>query len=282
MTHDGAGMTADSPDDAIIRFGVFAAVFCLMAIWEMASPRRQLSQSKSRRWFTNLSLIVIDSLALRVAVPVLAVGMAELAEKNGWGLLALTNWPAWLEFLVAFLLLDMLIYAQHVATHKIPILWRLHKVHHADRDLDVTSGARFHPFEIILSMLYKLLLVVLIGPSALAVFAFELVLNASTMFNHSNIKLPLAADRLLRLGIVTPDMHRVHHSVERTETDSNYGFFLSAWDRIFRTYVHQPDAGHDNMTIGLPSYQDSNPAKLGWSLILPFLSNGRSSDQRRP
>ncbi|VAW03947.1 Fatty acid hydroxylase family (carotene hydroxylase/sterol desaturase) [hydrothermal vent metagenome] len=264
--------------DALIRFGIFASVFLLLAGLELFSPRRPLTQSKPHRWFTNLSLIVVDTLALRVAMPIMAVGMAHIAAQKGWGLLAMVDLPIWAEFIIAMLLLDLAIYAQHVATHKIPLLWRLHKVHHVDRDFDVTTAARFHPLEIIFSMAYKLLCVALIGPSALAVFVFEIVLNASTMFNHSNLKLPLGLDRALRRLVVTPDMHRVHHSVIRKETDSNYGFFLSIWDQIFRTYIPQPKAGHDQMTIGLPTYQDDKPIKLGWSLLLPFLPNRRTGD----
>ena len=204
------------------------------------------------------------------AVPVLAVAMAEIAAARGWGLLNLVDLPLWLEFVIAVAVLDMLIYAQHVATHKTPILWRLHQVHHADRDIDVTTGARFHPVEIVLSMGYKLLCVIALGPSALAVFVFEVLLNASAMFNHANVRLPLSVDRVMRSVIVTPDMHRVHHSIVRNETDSNYGFFLSIWDRLFGTYIAQPRDGHDGMTIGLKEYQTPKPANLFWCLWLPF------------
>jgi len=257
--------------DTFIRFGIFAGTFLLLAGLELVVPRRQLSQVKSRRWFTNLSLIVIDTLTLRFTMPVMAVGMALIAAQNGWGLLTLVSLPIWAKFIIAIILFDLAIYLQHVATHKIPLLWRFHKVHHADRDFDVTTAARFHPVEMIFSMAYKLLCVALIGPSAIAVFVFEIILNASTMFNHSNMKLPLGLDRILRKIIVTPDMHRVHHSVIHGETDSNYGFFLSIWDRFFRTYIAQPKAGHDEMTIGLAEYRDERPASLGWSLLLPFL-----------
>ncbi len=272
-------MIFDGQIDAMIRFGFFAGVFLLLAGIELHSPRRQLLMPKSRRWITNLSLIVVDTLALRVAMPIMAVAMAHVAAQNGWGLFAVINLPVWAEFVIAVILLDLAIYGQHVATHKIPLLWRLHKVHHADRDIDVTTAARFHPFEIIASMAYKLLCVIVIGPAAAAVFVFEILLNASTMFNHSNLKLPLGIDRVLRKLVVTPDMHRVHHSIARGETDSNYGFFLSIWDRIFRTYVAQPKYGHDEMTIGLSPYQDDKPIKLGWSLLLPFQPNDRSGDQ---
>ena len=271
-------MLFSNEHDAAIRFGVFAGVFLTLAALELVAPRRSLSQPKGRRWFTNLSLIVIDTLALRIVMPMLAVGMAVVADQKGWGLLNLVGLPVWLEFIIALIIFDMLIYAQHVATHKIPILWRLHKVHHTDRDIDVTTASRFHPLEILASMAYKLLCIVLLGPSAAAMFVFEIILNSSTMFNHSNLRLPAKMDKLVRSLVVTPDMHRVHHSVLYRETDSNYGFFLSIWDRLFRTYRSQPEAGHDGMTIGQTQYQDQQPVKLGWSLLLPFLPNERTKN----
>lgn len=276
--------------EAIVRLSVFAGIFLLMALLEIAMPRKQRVLSKGSRWITNISLVVIDTLALRLVMPILAVGMAHYASERGWGLLALVDLPLWAEIIIAFLLLDMLIYAQHIAFHKIPILWRFHKVHHADRDLDVTSGARFHPVESVLSMAYKLVCIVLIGPAALSVFLFEVVLNAASMFNHANVRLPLGLDRVVRLFIVTPDMHRVHHSIIKRETNSNYSFFLTLWDRMFQTYTAQPEKGHDDMTIGLSEYQDSKPANLAWSLLVPFMRNtdaqtktgGNSVEERRP
>ncbi|MEP3226686.1 MAG: sterol desaturase family protein [Parasphingorhabdus sp.] len=252
---------------------VFAGVFLVMAMMEIIVPRKQRVQTRSGRWFTNISLVVINTLALRFALPILAVGMADYAATKGWGLLALIDLPFWLEVIIAFLLLDMLIYLQHVALHKIPVFWRMHKVHHADRDLDVTSGARFHPFEALLSMAFKLLCIAVIGPAAFAVFLFEVILNAASMFNHANVHLPKGLDRGLRLFIVTPDMHRVHHSIIERETNSNYGFFLTIWDRVFRTYIPQPEKGHDGMTIGLSEHQSDQPANLLWSLLLPFRRN---------
>jgi len=256
--------------EATLRLTVFVGVFALMAIVEALMPRRELSLSKPRRWFTNLGLVVIDSLFVRFTFPLVAVGTAAIAETRGWGLLALTDWPVWLKTLIAILVLDCAIYLQHVATHKIPILWRLHQVHHADRDIDVTTGTRFHPIEIALSMLYKMGVVVALGASPLAVLIFEVVLNAMAMFSHANFDLGQRLDRWVRLVVVTPDMHRVHHSEIREETDSNYGFNLSIWDRIFRTYKPQPRLGHIDMTIGLTPYQDEKPAGLLWSLLLPF------------
>lgn len=259
--------------ESIIRLSSFAGIFLIMAMLEIAMPRKQRVLGKGQRWFTNISLVLVNTLALRLIMPILAVGMAHYAAEQGWGLLAFVNLPIWVEIIVAFILLDMLIYAQHIAFHKVPILWRFHKVHHADRDLDVTSGARFHPVEAVLSMAYKLVCIALIGPAAFAVFLFEVVLNAASMFNHANVRLPLRLDRLLRLLIVTPDMHRVHHSVIERETNSNYSFFLTIWDRMFRTYTAQPEKGHDGMTVGLSEYQDSKPANLIWSLLVPFKTN---------
>lgn len=256
--------------EGTIRLSIFASIFAIMALSEALLPRKARTQSRARRWFTNWSLVILDTLALRIVFPVLAVGAATYAETRGWGLLNIVTLPLWLEISIAILLLDLAVYAQHVASHKIPMLWKIHKVHHADRDIDVTTGARFHPVEIVLSMAYKLVLVVLIGPAAFAVFLFEVVLNASAMFNHSNVKLPLALDRYLRAIIVTPDMHRVHHSIVRRETDSNYGFFLSGWDRIFGTYIAQPKLGHEGIIIGLEEHQNHEPSGLIWSLLLPF------------
>lgn len=257
--------------EGIIRIGVFLFVFTVMAFLELLRPRKKTKTSKSHRWFTNLSLVIIDSVALKLFMPVLAVGAANYAAEQGWGLFSVTGFPLWLEIILAILLLDMLIYIQHVASHKIPLLWRLHKVHHVDRDLDVTSGLRFHPIEIILSMCFKLLCVIGLGAPVIAVLLFEILLNASAMFNHSNVRLSRKLDNILRNVIITPDSHRVHHSVIQQETDSNYGFFLSFWDRLFKTYRAQPHGGHDNMKLGLLEFQDQRPNSLIWSLKLPFL-----------
>lgn len=276
--------------ETIVRLSAFAGIFLIMAVLEVTMPRKKRVLAKGKRWFTNISLVIVDTLALRLTMPILAVGMADYAAGRGWGLLALIDLPIWAEIIIAFLLLDMLIYAQHIAFHKVPILWRFHKVHHADRDLDVTSGARFHPVEAVISMAYKLLCIALIGPAAMAVFLFEVILNASSMFHHANFRLPLALDRVLRRVIVTPDMHRVHHSTIERETNSNYSFFLTIWDRIFGTYVAQPEKGHDEMTVGLYEYQDGKPGNLIWSLLVPFTRNrdaetktgGNSVEERRP
>lgn len=262
--------------EGAFRLGVFSSVFVLMALAETAFPRKRRTQPRVRRWFANWGLVIIDTLVLRITFPILAVSVAFYVEGRGWGLLNWTTLPIWVEIVIAVAMLDLAVWAQHVASHKIPLLWRVHKVHHADRDIDVTTGARFHPIEIVLSMGYKFACILALGPAALAVFLFEVILNASAMFNHSNVRLPLGLDRALRLLIVTPDMHRVHHSIITTETDSNYGFFLSFWDRLFRTYIDQPQKGHCGITIGLAEHQDDAPSSLFWSLWLPFASQERA------
>lgn len=258
--------------DLLWRLGVFVGLFALFATLEALAPRRTRSQPRNARWFTNLSIVVLDTLALRalaIALPLLAVGATVDAGRMGWGLFNALDWPLWLEVVLAILILDLAIWAQHLVTHKVPILWRFHRVHHADRDFDVTTALRFHPVEILASMMLKIGLVYLLGPAALAVLLFEIILNGTAMFNHSNLRLPLWLDRAVRLVLVTPDMHRVHHSIHRHEHDSNYGFALSVWDRIFRTYRPKPEAGHDLMTVGL-EWQDERPSRLGWALMLPF------------
>ena len=263
----------DQGDD-LLRFAVFAGVFLVMAAVEFFWPKRKLIASKGRRWLTNIGISVTAGVLIRLMataiVPIAAVAVAFYAEDHQIGLLNHAPWPTWLKVAVSLVLLDLAIWAQHLASHKIPVLWRLHKVHHADRDIDVTTAVRFHPIEIGLSMLWKIVVVLVLGAPPLAVFLFEVILNACAMFNHANVALPGWADAILRLVVVTPDMHRVHHSVRRREHDSNYGFNLSLWDRLFRTYTAQPEGGHQGMTIGLNTYQTEEPSKLGWSLVLPF------------
>jgi sterol desaturase/sphingolipid hydroxylase (fatty acid hydroxylase superfamily) len=258
--------------ETLIRLSIFLGLFVLLASAEALLPRRPRKIARSKRWVTNWAITLLNTGMLRLmafALPLLAVGAAVDAEQNGWGLFNLLNWPSWLEILLAVLFFDFAIWLQHLITHKVPLLWRLHRVHHADTEIDVTTAIRFHPIEIALSMLLKVGLVYLMGPEALAIILFEIILNGTAMFNHSNLALPLWLDRILRLVLVTPDMHRVHHSVHRSEHDSNYGFSLSIWDKLFRTYIAQPKAGHDDMKIGL-QWQDDRPSKLGWSLWLPF------------
>ncbi|NJS38231.1 MAG: sterol desaturase family protein [Rhodobacteraceae bacterium] len=255
-----------------IRLAVFVAVLGVLVTLERLAPRRRLSQPRYRRWSTNLAIAVIDTLvvrALALALPILAVAAAVDAGQLGLGLFNQLDLPAWVELLLAVLIFDFAIWLQHLITHKVPLFWRFHRVHHADRDFDVTTALRFHPVEIAASAALKVGLVYLIGPSALAVIVFEVLLNATALFNHANLRLPLGLEQVLRLALVTPDMHRVHHSVRREEHDSNFGFSLSVWDRIFRTYVPQPVAGHEAMTVGL-EWQDDRPMKLAWALWLPF------------
>ena len=255
--------------EATARLTVFLTVFAAMALWELGRPLRLGAAARPRRWSTNLALVVIDTIVVRLLFPAAAVGAALDAEAMGWGLFNLIEAPLWLAVILSFLLLDLAIWAQHLITHKIPILWRFHRVHHADRDIDVTTAIRFHPVEIALSMLLKIGLVYLLGPPAIGIIAFEIILNGTAMFNHANIRLPMSLDAALRRILVTPDMHRVHHSVHRREHDSNYGFALSIWDRMFGTYIAQPEVRHEDMQIGL-EWQDDRPSKLGWSLMLPF------------
>ncbi|MEM1344282.1 MAG: sterol desaturase family protein [Pseudomonadota bacterium] len=256
--------------ETALRLGVFFGLFVLLALWERARPKRLAQLSRPKRWATNWAISILDSVMVRLVFGAAAVGAALDAEMRGWGLFNALDWPFWLEVLIVFVVLDFAIWAQHVASHKIPLLWRLHKVHHSDRDIDVSTAIRFHPGEIALSMLFKIGLVYALGAAALAVILFEVVLNGAAMFNHANLRLPKRVDRMLRLAIVTPDMHRIHHSCQRTEHDSNYGFNLSIWDRLFATYTEHPAAGHQGMTIGLAQHQDTRPADLGWTLALPL------------
>ena len=259
-------------NEALIRLSIFLGLFAVLALVEARWPRRARTQARSARWVTNWAIVILDSLVLRllaIVLPLLAVGAAIDAQGKGWGLFNITGLPGWLEVLLAVLILDALIWAQHLVMHKVPALWRLHRVHHADRDFDVTTAIRFHPVEILISMLIKIGAVYVLGASPWAVLIFEVVLNGMAMFNHANLALPAPVDRALRLLVVTPDMHRVHHSIHRDEHDSNYGFNLSLWDRLFGTYTPQPRQGHDGMTVGL-EWQDDRPSRLGWSLSLPF------------
>jgi len=252
-----------------MRFMVFIAVFVGMAGLEALLPKKTL-RFGYQRWTANLSLVVLNTLLARLLLPAGAVGAALWAESHQFGLLPMLHWNQAWTILLAVLVLDGVIYGQHVLFHRVTWLWRLHQVHHADRDIDVTTGLRFHPLEIILSMLIKISVVVLLGAPVLAVILFEMILNGMAMFNHANVKLAKPLDALLRLVFITPDVHRIHHSVLIHETNSNYGFNIALWDRLFGTYRAQPDAGHDAMTIGLPEYQQQPTHHLPWMLRLPF------------
>ncbi|BBK45218.1 sterol desaturase [Allostella vacuolata] len=257
-----------------IRLGVFAAVLAAVAGAEAVWPRRRRQLPRAGRWPGNLGVVVVDTILLRLAVPLAAVGMAAWAEAEGIGLLNRLALPGWLAVLVAVAALDLAIWAQHRLFHAIPPLWRLHRMHHADRDLDVTTGIRFHPLEILLSMAIKLAVVLLLGAPAVAVLVFEVLLNATAMFSHANLRLSPRLDRGLRLFVVTPDMHRVHHSVHRDETDSNFGFNLPWWDRLFGTYRAQPRDGHLGMTIGIAGFHDPTEQRLDRMLTQPFRPPG--------
>jgi sterol desaturase/sphingolipid hydroxylase (fatty acid hydroxylase superfamily) len=258
-----------------IRLGFFFGIFAVMTAWEIMAPKRALTTSKAVRWFSNLTLTFFNSFVLRMFFPVLAIGTAYWCKDYGCGLLNLFGIPNFIAGLIAIVILDMMIYLQHVAFHIIPHFWKLHMMHHADLDIDVTTGARFHPIEIVLSMLIKLGVVIIIGAPPWSVLAFEVLLNGTAMFNHSNVDLPVGIDRILRLFVVTPDMHRVHHSVIIKETNSNYGFNFPWWDRLFKTYIDQPDKGHIDMKIGLANFRDPKQTTLPNMLVLPFQDKER-------
>lgn len=257
--------------EPLVRMGAFAGVFAAMMIWEILAPRRTPSVSKGYRWANNLGIVVLDSLLLRLLFPAAAVGVALFAETRGWGLFQLPDWPFWLEVALSVILLDFAIWAQHVLFHAVPTLWRLHRMHHTDVDFDVTTGLRFHPIEILLSMIIKAGVIVMLGAPALAVLIFEVLLNATSLFNHGNVRLPRTLDRVLRWVVVTPEMHRVHHSWYPNETNSNFGFNLPWWDRLMGTYRDQPRDGHEAMTIGINQFRERADLRLDRLLIQPFL-----------
>lgn len=242
-----------------------------MALWKIAAPRRRRDIPRVIRWANNLALVVIDTAIPRLTFPILAVGLAVLAEEGGWGLFNALDIPVWIAVIASMLLLDLAIYLKHVMFHAIPALWRLHRMHHADLDFDATTGLRFHPIEILISMAIKLAIVAALGPPAIAVLLFEVILNATALFNHANINLPTSVDRWLRWIVVTPDMHRVHHSVDPSETNSNYGFNLPWWDRLLGTYVPQPAKGHTGMDIGIEQFRTRRDLWIDRMLIQPVL-----------
>ena len=258
--------------EVAIRLSFFFGTFIIIALWEIIAPRRALTVSKLVRWANNLGLVFLNSFIIRLLLPAAAIGVAVAAQENQWGLFNLVEVVMPLAVVASIVIMDFVIYIQHVIVHAVPALWRLHRVHHADLDYDVTTGSRFHTIEIILSMLIKFATIVLLGPPIIAVVIFEVVLNAMAMFNHANVGLPKTLDKVLRLFIVTPDMHRVHHSVEDDEANSNFGFNLSWWDRLFGTYRDQPRAGHQGMTIGIHQYRDTKQVSwLPGMLVLPFI-----------
>ena len=271
-------------NETSIRMSFFFGVFFVMAMWEIKRPRRQLLVSKFARWLNNLALVFLNSFLLRLLFPAAAVGVAAFAAEHGWGLFNYYQLPFLVVVILTVVAMDFIIYLQHVLVHAVPVLWRLHRVHHADLDYDVTTGARFHPIEIILSMFIKFATIIVLGAPVVAVIIFEIILNAMAMFNHSNVKLPDRVDRILRGLFVTPDMHRVHHSVEDDEANSNFGFSLSIWDRMFGTYKAQPRAGHEGLTIGIHKYRDNKQVVwLSGLLSLPFIgkTSGYVINRRR-
>lgn len=253
-----------------VRLFFLFSILAIMAGWEVVAPRRRQEIPRLLRWSNNIAVVAVDTLLVRLTFPIVAVGMALLADERGWGLLNNFEVPGWFSFIVSLLLLDLAIYLQHVMFHAVPALWRLHRMHHADLEFDVTTGLRFHPIEILLSMGIKLVVVAAFGPPAVAVLVFEVLLNGTSLFNHSNIRIPLALDRMLRLIVVTPDMHRVHHSIHPSETNSNFGFNLPWWDRLLGTYRAQPRESHEGMIIGIEQFRTPRDLWLDQMLIQPL------------
>lgn len=275
--------TAVASYEPFLRLGAFLAVFAAMAWWEHVAPRRRPTFVRAARWPHNIGLLAVDVLVLRIVAPGAAIAVAVAGEAHGWGLLPALALPPWLAYPLAVALLDLAIYFQHVTFHAVPLLWRLHRVHHTDLDFDVTTGTRFHPIEIMISTVVKCAAVAAIGAPALAVLAFEVLLNATAMFNHANVRMGARIDGWLRWLVVTPDMHRVHHSVQYNETNSNFGFSLPWWDRLFGTYRDQPAAGHEAMIIGVDAFRGPEHLRLSQLLLQPFRDTpGGYAINRRP
>jgi sterol desaturase/sphingolipid hydroxylase (fatty acid hydroxylase superfamily) len=269
--------------EGVLRLGFFAGILAILAVGEILAPRRRHRVHKPLRWLNNLALVGVNTLALRFLIPLAAIDIALVAQENGWGLFNNSAVPPWLAVLLSVILLDLAIYLQHVMVHAVPLLWRLHMVHHADLDVDASTGLRFHTIEILLSMGIKIAVVVLLGAPALGVLIFEILLNATSMFNHANLRLPLWLDRLVRLVIVTPDMHRVHHSVLPRETNSNFGFNLPWWDWLFGTYRSEPAAGHEDMALGITQCREERTVdRLPGMLALPFVGSLGNYPVNRP
>ena len=267
-------------NELAVRLGCFIAIFIAMGIWETLAPRRTLTASKRLRWDNNLAITLLNSVIIRIIFPAAAVGMAFMSEWSGWGIFNMLRVPSLPAGILSLLILDLTIYTQHLLFHRIKIFWLLHRMHHTDLDIDVTTGTRFHPLEILLSMELKIVTVVLIGAPAWSVLLFGILLNATSMFNHSNVRMPANVDRILRRIVVTPDMHRVHHSIIADEMNSNFGFNFPWWDRLFGTYRDQPVMGHDAMIIGLANFLDTKYLKLPWMLAVPFIRKSTSATPR--
>jgi sterol desaturase/sphingolipid hydroxylase (fatty acid hydroxylase superfamily) len=269
-------MDAVMSNEPLVRFIAFGTVLAAMAVWELAAPRRKQELGRKTRWPGNLGVVALDTLLVRLIFPVGAVAIALAAEARGLGLFNVFRVPPWVAVPAGVILLDLAIYLQHVLFHAVPALWRLHRMHHADLAFDVTTGVRFHPVEILLSMIIKLGVVTALGAPALAVLVFEVLLNATSMFNHGNVTLPQGIDRILRWVVVTPEMHRVHHSIKARETNSNFGFNLPWWDRLLGTYRDQPEAGHLGMTIGIEQFRDPAEQRLDRMLTQPFRDDAKT------
>ncbi|SIT06746.1 sterol desaturase family protein [Paracoccus saliphilus] len=272
------------PAEPLIRMGFFLGILIAMALWEVASPRRRREIPRVIRWSNNLGVVVIDTILVRLFFPVLAVELAAMSETQGWGLFNIIEIPTWIALVISVLALDLAIYLQHVMFHAVPALWRLHRMHHSDLEFDVSTGLRFHPVEILLSMGIKLAVIAALGPPAIAVLLFEVLLNATSMFNHSNIRIPSGIDRFLRLIVVTPDMHRVHHSIHPSETNSNFGFNLPWWDRLLGTYQAQPRDDHESMAIGIEQFRTRRDLWLDRLLIQPLRgkASGYPINRKKP
>ena len=264
-------------NEPLLRIVLLPGLFIALAVWEVAAPRRRQEIPRLLRWTNNLAIVALNALLVRLAFPLIAVGLALHAEELGWGLFHQVEPPGWLALVVSVLVFDLAIYLQHVVFHAVPALWRLHRMHHADLEFDVTTGLRFHPVEILLSMVIKLAVVVALGPPAVAVLVFELLLTSTAMFNHSNIRMPVGLDRVLRGIVVTPDMHRVHHSIDPSERNSNFGFNLPWWDRLFGTYLAQPGDGHAGMTIGIMQFRTRRDLWIDRMLVQPWRGPARSA-----
>lgn len=261
--------------DTYIRIGFFFGMLAAMGLWELIAPKRALTMSKSVRWLSNLSLTFINTVLIRFVLGLMGIKLAFIAADHEWGILTLFNMPDLLKGIIAIIVLDLIVYLQHVMFHMLPLLWRMHKMHHADIDIDLTTGTRFHPFEMLISLGIKMMSIAALGAPPWSVVVFEILLNATSMFNHANAYLPFGLDRIIRLLVVTPDMHRVHHSVIINETNSNYGFNLPWWDRLFGTYRAQPVKGHLGMKIGLANFREPKKNTLPWMLIIPFMHRER-------
>ncbi len=259
--------------EVFLRLGIFVGAFAVMAIWEVWRPRRQLSQGKARHWGINLTLTALNTFVVHLTVGAVAVSAALFAQQRGWGVWSLLHAPLWGNIMLSLVVLDFAIYLQHVLSHTLPVFWRLHRVHHTDLDVDMTTGLRFHPIEILLSMVYKAALVLLLGAHPAAVITFEVILNATSAFNHANVRLPAALERIIRQVVMTPDLHRIHHSVIVAETNSNFGFSVPFWDRLCGTYRDQPGQPQTTMPLGLQDYRDPRALGLGRLLLLPFVTH---------